>query len=105
MELYFLIRFFKYSKPLLGNPNLFIIALSLLSLNTLGFSFPIWNWGVTVPISEWDKPNLSILWNTSPSLSKPAASPIGCLKSILPSLILRFLELVFIGGFLKKCAV
>ena len=67
--------------PLLLNPKWFIIALSSLRRKTLGFSFPYWYFGVTVPASINPKPRLSKGLITSAFLSNPAAKPKGLLKS------------------------
>ena len=56
--LLFLILLEIISKPSLLNPSLLIKALSLSSLNTLGFAFPNCFLGVMVPISINPNPNL-----------------------------------------------
>ena len=65
------------SIPSLLNPNLFIIALSFSSLNTLGLGLPSCFFGVIVPTSTNPNPSLNKELYTSALLSKPAASPTG----------------------------
>ena len=63
--------------PSLGKPSLFIILYSLFILCTLGFLFPFWAKGVTVPISIKLKFNFNKPGNAFPFLSNPAANPRG----------------------------
>ena len=58
-----------------------IIALSFGKRKTLGFLFPACGRGVTVPASTNPNPKFKRDSTTSTFLSKPAASPIGFLKS------------------------
>lgn len=60
-----------------SNSHLLIIASSSFNRKTLGFSLPDWGFGVTDPTSTKLKPNLAKPGTASPSLSKPAANPIG----------------------------
>ena len=53
------------------------MASSSFNRKTLGFSLPDCGLGVTDPTSTKLKPNLDKPGTASPSLSKPAASPIG----------------------------
>ena len=74
------------------------MALSFLSLNNLGFGFPIWGNGVTVPISTKPKPKEPSSSNKVASLSKPAASPTG-LGNFKPNKFLSNLESLMLNIF------
>ena len=76
-----------FEAPKLGKPNLLIIDFSSSTLKTLGLLFPIWGSGVTVPISIKLKFCFNKPGNASAFLSKPAASPTGCVNLKFKNLI------------------
>ena len=63
--------------PLLLKPYRLITALSDDNLNTRGRGLPAWGFRVSVPASTNPGPSWDSWSKTSPSLSKPAARPIG----------------------------
>jgi len=71
----------------LKQTHLLIIAPSSARRKTRGLSFPGCGLGVTLPISTKPKPILCKPIIASPSLSNPAAIPIGLLKSLLQTLV------------------
>ena len=80
-----------FEAPKLGKPNLLIIDFSSGILKTLGLLFPTWGSGVTVPTSIKLKFCFNKPGNASAFLSKPAASPTGCVN-------LKFKNLIFVIG-------
>ena len=70
------------------------MALSSTNRKTRGLSFPFCGFGVTEPISINPKPNLDRLGTASPSLSNPAANPIGFENSMFQTFVFYVVKII-----------